>query len=65
VFPVLELRPESRVGVLTQLKYVIGLDTSQDLVGSIFRVTSFYSRVVFVGKTRKLLALHCDTFATT
>ena len=39
VFPVPDIEPESRIWVLTELNRLIKLDTSQDLVGSIFRVT--------------------------
>jgi len=39
VFPVLDIGPESRIWILTRLTRLIKLNTSQDLVDSIFRVT--------------------------
>jgi len=38
VFPVLDLGPKSRNGIHFRLIRLIKLNTSQDLVGSIFRV---------------------------
>jgi len=39
VFPVSGIGPESRNGTLIRLTRLIKLNTSQDLEGSIFRVT--------------------------
>jgi len=39
VFPVVDLRPEIRIVIHFRLICLIKLNTSQDLVGSIFRVT--------------------------
>jgi len=39
VFPVSDVGPESRNGIHFRLTCLIKLNTSQDLVGSIFRVT--------------------------
>jgi len=39
VFPVLDVGPESRNGTHFKLTRLIKLNTSQDLVGSIFRIT--------------------------